>query len=122
MKHEQTKLSKFANKHVMHICIDIVAGNAGEKESIVSYEVGAGTSRTDPLMLYNIHPLINVGLAKMWTFAGLGLDISSVYYIAVRATSESGVVTQAISNGVNVVESTTVTPGSVAVARLVPLI
>ena len=120
MKHVQTTLTKFAKTNVMGICIDIVAGNAGDKESIVSYEVGAGTSRTNPLQLYDIHSLVNVGLTKTWSFAGLGLDISSVYYMVVRAISASGVVTQAISNGVKVVESTAVTPGSVAVARLVP--
>ena len=71
--------------------------------------------------MYNIHPLVNVGLNKTWSFAGLGLNISSVYYIVVRASSESGVVTQAISNGVKVVGPTMVTPGSVEVARLVSL-
>ena len=93
------------------------AGTSGQKENISYYEVGAGTSRTSPSQLTTVHPFVKVGLNKTWSFNNLSLTKNVVYYVTVRAYSDTGVVSTAISNGLEVVNATVVTPGIVEVAK-----
>lgn len=108
---------RIASLHFFNVCV----GDPGKKENISYYEVGAGTSRTNESQLTSVHPFVQVGLNKTWRFNGLNLNMSIMYYVAVRAYSQSGVVSKSISNGVKVVKPTFVTPGVVEVARYVYL-
>ena len=101
------------------VCVNVGVGDPGKKENISYYEVGAGTSRTNQLLLTSVHPFVQIGLNKTWKFNGLNLNMSTVYYVVVRAYCQWGVVSKSISNGVKVVERTFVTPGVVEVARYV---
>ena len=73
----------------------------GKHQTIAYYEVAAGTGRQNPASRENIHPFINVGLNKTWTFDGLTLVAKAVtYYMTVRAYSINTAMVEVTSNGV----------------------
>ena len=95
-------------------------GNAANTDNIASYEVALGTSRTDTTQITNVHDFVNVGLSTAWTFSGLSLKMTRpVYYVTVRARSQSGAVAQVSSNGLRVWPLRGVTEGVVEVAECV---
>lgn len=75
----------------------------GRNQIIAYYEIAAGTDRRYPKTRDNIHPFINVGLNKTWTFDNLILvPKTSTYYITVRAHALSTAIVEVTSNGVKV--------------------
>lgn len=96
------------------------SGNAANTDNIASYDVALGTGRTDSTQITNVHEFVNVGLSTAWTFSGLSLKTTRpVYYVTVRAHSQSGAVAQVSSNGVRVSPPSNVTAGVVEVAECV---
>ena len=67
------------------------------------YEVAVGTDRRSASTRDNLHPFINVGLNKTWTFRHLDLTpLTAYYYFTVRAFSHSNTMVEVTSNGVRV--------------------
>ena len=64
------------------------------------YEIAAGTDYNYPVTRNNIHPFVNVGLNKTWTFTDLTLVSQATYYITVRAYSVSAAMSEVVSGGV----------------------
>ena len=75
----------------------------GVHQIITFYEVAVGSDRRYAITKNNIHPFINVGLNKTWTFTNLDLiPRTAVYYITVRAHSASSANVEVTSNGISV--------------------
>ena len=70
-------------------------------QMIHHYEVAAGSDRRYPSTRQNIHPFIDVGLSRAWTFSDLQLvSKEATYYITVRAYSLNRAMVEVTSSGV----------------------
>ena len=75
----------------------------GKHQHIVHYEVAVGTDRRFHNTRNNIRPFTNVGLNVTWTFSDLQLIArNSIYYVTVRAYSETSAMVEVTSNGIKV--------------------
>ena len=75
----------------------------GKHQIITNYEIAAGSDMRYPNTRENIHPFINVGLSKTWTFSDLDLVArTATYYITVRAYSSNRAMVEVTSNGIKV--------------------
>ncbi|CAH1239174.1 HEG1 [Branchiostoma lanceolatum] len=74
-----------------------------KEQAIEYYEVALGTDRRFPRTRNNVHPYVNVGLNRTYTFEYLQLIPKvATYYITVRAHSVSTSVAEVTSNGIQV--------------------
>ena len=77
--------------------------DVGIHQTVLYYEVAAGTDRRYPSTRNDISPFVNVGLNKTWTFNHLDLvPLIAYYYITVRAYSVSTTMVEVTSNGIRV--------------------
>ena len=80
-----------------------VDATIGEHLKIEHYEVAVGTDRRFHNTRNNIRPFTNVGLNVTWTFSDLELTArTSIYYVTVRAYSDSSSMVEVTSNGIKV--------------------
>ncbi|KAI0235602.1 hypothetical protein LSAT2_013879 [Lamellibrachia satsuma] len=80
-----------------------VDATIGEHLKIEHYEVAVGTDRRFHNTRNNIRPFTNVGLNVTWTFSDLELIArTSIYYVTVRAYSDSSSMVEVTSNGIKV--------------------
>ena len=80
-----------------------VMSDIGPNQQVSHYEIAIGTDRRYPSTRNNIHPFINAGLNKTWTFHHLDLiPKTSYYYITVRAYSLATTMVEITSNGIRV--------------------
>ncbi|XP_066289112.1 uncharacterized protein [Branchiostoma lanceolatum] len=74
-----------------------------KEQTIEYYEVAVGTDRRFPRTRNNVHPYVNVGLNRTYTFEYLQLIPKiATYYTTVRAHSLSTSVAEVTSNGIQV--------------------
>ncbi|XP_066289761.1 uncharacterized protein [Branchiostoma lanceolatum] len=74
-----------------------------KEQTIEYYEVAVGTDRRFPRTRNNVHPYVNVGLNRTYTFNNLQLiPRSATYYTTVRAHSVLTSVAEVTSNGLQV--------------------
>ncbi|CAH1268739.1 NCAN [Branchiostoma lanceolatum] len=88
-----------------HVAFVYLKGQLDEdkEQTIEYYEVAVGTDRRFPRTRNNVHPYVNVGLNRTYTFKNLQLiPRSATYYTTVRAHSVLTSVAEVTSNGLQV--------------------
>ena len=85
------------------LLVDTDVLDLGPHQEVSHYEVAAGTNRQYPRTRSDIHPFVNVGQNKSWTFDHLKLIPRAAYYfVTVKAYSVSDTMAEVSSNGIQV--------------------